>query len=141
MKAYYQTIIHLISCNFVTNPVGQIFGIHNQIFCFVYFGYTYFGGWIVHALLREIYIAYIYFIALRSLSNHSRCYVVTSSLVLLETETRYEFSRSCAYAYGLIIWPMNLWNLWKDKLFFIGNEHSINLASVVPWRLLFDLVC
>jgi hypothetical protein len=26
-------------------------------------------------------------------------------------------------------------------LIFIGNEHSINLASVVPWRLHFDSVC
>jgi hypothetical protein len=90
---------------------------------------------------REIYIANIYFIALRSLSNHGRCDVLTSSLVLLETKTRYEFIRNCAYAYALIIWPMNLWNLWKANLFFIGNEHSIDIVSLIPWRLYFDSVC
>ena len=49
MKGYYQIILHLISCNFVANPRGRILGIHNQIWCFVYFGYAYFGGWIMHA--------------------------------------------------------------------------------------------
>jgi hypothetical protein len=48
MKGYYQTIIHLISCNFVTNPVGRIFGIHNQICYFVYLA--------IHTLVDELYM-------------------------------------------------------------------------------------
>jgi hypothetical protein len=53
-------------------------------------------------------MANISFIALRELSNHGRCGVLTSSLVLMETEKRYDFIEYCAYAYSFMIWLMNL---------------------------------
>ena len=95
--------------------------------------------------LRQRHMADISFIVLRSLSNHGRFVVLTSSLVFLETKTRYSFTRNCAYTYALIIWLKNIWNLWKAKLSLvsflcIGDEHSLinNLVSLVPWRLHFD---
>jgi hypothetical protein len=49
-----------------------------------------------------------YPIAQRELSNHGRCVVLTSSLVLLKPETRYAFIEYYAYAYAFAIWLMNL---------------------------------
>jgi hypothetical protein len=101
MKGYYQIIIQMISSSIYSNPRGRNIGSHYIIRFIVWFifGYAYFGGWIIH-------MADISFIALRASYNHGRCYVLPSSLVLLETETRYAFIKNYAYAYALMIWLM-----------------------------------
>jgi hypothetical protein len=48
----YQIIIHLISCNFVTNPLGQTtWGSYS---CFLYLSHAYFGGLVIHAPCDKI---------------------------------------------------------------------------------------
>ena len=79
MKGYYQITIYLFSYKFTTNPNGQNIWF---VISFVYFGYTYFGGWILHGPHGNGRYLYI---SLR-ISRNGRCGILTSSLVWVEIE-------------------------------------------------------
>ena len=100
--------------------------------------------WVIYACPWGKAIWPIVFYRPKILLMHGRCSVVTSSLVILQIETRYAYIENYASTYDLMIfclWVFEIYEWTNFSGYVVGqqidHEHSFNfdLVSLVPWRL------